>query len=86
MFRWLRTALKLQLVKNFAARLLSDKRNFDHISPTLRKLKPAACVGHPVYEGRCPNVQMRKRPSAVLLNGYGPKEIRHSQLQHSPEP
>ena len=30
---------KLQLVQNFVARLLSDKRKFDHISPTLRKLK-----------------------------------------------
>ena len=30
---------KLQLVQNFAERLLSDKRKFDHISPTLRKLK-----------------------------------------------
>ena len=41
------------------------------------KTEAAACVGHPVYEGRCPNVQMRKWPSAVLLNGYGPKDIRH---------
>ena len=30
---------KLQLVQNFAARLFSGKRKFDHISPTLRKLK-----------------------------------------------
>ena len=30
---------KLQLVQNFAERLLSDKRKFDHINPTLRKLK-----------------------------------------------
>ena len=30
---------KLQLVQNFAARLLSDKRKFDHTSPTLRRLK-----------------------------------------------
>ena len=30
---------KLQLVQNFAARLLSGKRKFDHITPTLKQLK-----------------------------------------------
>ena len=30
---------KLQLVQNFPARLLSGKRKFDHISPTLKQLK-----------------------------------------------
>ena len=37
---------KLQLVQNFAARLLSDKRKFDHISPTLRKLKLHTYIHH----------------------------------------
>ena len=30
---------KLQLVQNFAARLLSGKKKFDHITPTLKHLK-----------------------------------------------
>ena len=34
-----RNITKLQLVQNFAARLLSGKRKFDHITPTLKQLK-----------------------------------------------
>ena len=30
---------KLQLVQNFAARVISNTRKFDHITPTLRELK-----------------------------------------------
>ena len=30
---------KLQLVQNFAARVLTDTKNFDHISPVLRELE-----------------------------------------------
>ena len=39
---------KLQLVQNFAARLLSGKRKFDHITPTLKQLKLLP-VSDPLY-------------------------------------
>ena len=33
-----RAESKLQLVQNFAARVLTDTKKFDHISPVLREL------------------------------------------------
>ena len=51
---------KLQLIQNFAARILSGKRKYEHITPTLKQLKLLPVIGHAAYQRHHPNVQMHE--------------------------
>ena len=51
---------KPQLIQNFAARILSSKRKYEHITPTLKQLKLLPVIGHAAYQRHHPNVQMHE--------------------------
>ena len=49
---------KLQHVQNFAARIISGKRKFDHITPVLRELRWLTVKQQPLPKRRCFYFQM----------------------------
>ena len=52
---------KLQLIQNFAAHILSGKRKYEHITPTLKQLELLPVIDILYIDQRChPNVQMHE--------------------------